>query len=133
MRLFFKTRYLLSKISTLQLMSSLFHSYSLKSRNDCVDPYIVYVIYVVINGKYRKTIQSIEGLIYASLQRGFWIWHYDGEDPALEIWVMWSTLSLPGSLWLGVILPVRVSSIGQIELFTNLTVWKQMTDVKLNC
>ena len=35
----------------------------------------------------------------------------DGEAPVLELWVMWSTLSLPlltVSLWPGTVLPVRV-------------------------
>ena len=36
---------------------------------------------------------------------------------------MWSTPSLrlfPGPLWPGVVVPVRVASMGQIELFNNL-------------
>ena len=45
----------------------------------------------------------------------------DGEAPVmLELWGMWSTLSLsslPGPLWLGVVAPGRVLSMGQIELF----------------
>ena len=45
--------------------------------------------------------------------------------PYIEITPM-STLST-------VIVPVRVTSMGQIELFTHLTVCKQMTDVKLHC
>ena len=40
---------------------------------------------------------------------------------------------LPGLLWLGVVVPVRIPSIGQIELFNHITVCKQMTDVKLSC
>ena len=40
----------------------------------------------------------------------------DAEAPAiLELWEMWSTLSLPslpGSLWPGVVVPVRVPSMG---------------------
>ena len=37
----------------------------------------------------------------------------------LELWGMWSTTSLPlllGPLWLGVVAPGRVLSMGQIEL-----------------
>ena len=68
------------------------------------------------------------------------VWHKissDSEVPVImELWRMWSTLSLPllpGLLWPRVIVPVRVPSMGQIELFNHLTVSKQMTDVKLNC
>ena len=60
----------------------------------------------------------------------------DGEAQVLELWGMWITPSLallPGPLWLRVVVPVRVPSMDQIELFNHLTVWKQMTDVKLNC
>ena len=38
----------------------------------------------------------------------------------LELWGMWSTpslLSLPGSVWPGVVAPDRVLSVGQIGLF----------------
>ena len=44
----------------------------------------------------------------------------DGEAPALELWGMWSTSSLPsltGPLWLGVVAPDRVLYMGQIEMF----------------
>ena len=41
---------------------------------------------------------------------------------------LWSLL--PGPL--GVVVPVRVPSIGQIDLFNNLTVCKQISDAKLN-
>ena len=37
--------------------------------------------------------------------------------------------SLPGPLWPRVIAPDRILSMGQIELFDHLTVYKQMTDV----
>ena len=53
----------------------------------------------------------------------------DGEAPALEIWGMWNTPSLPllpGPLRPEVIAPDRVLSMGQIEQ----TMCKQMTDVK---
>ena len=44
----------------------------------------------------------------------------DGEVPVmLELWGMWSTPSLPsltGPLWLGVVAPDSVLSMGQIEL-----------------
>ena len=51
----------------------------------------------------------------------FWVWHKtasDGEALVLGICGVWSTLSLsllPGPLWLGVAVPGRVPSIGQIE------------------
>ena len=48
----------------------------------------------------------------------------------------WSTPSLPlllGPLWSRVVAPDKVPSMGQIELFDHLTVYKQMTDVKWNC
>ena len=38
---------------------------------------------------------------------------------------------LPGLLWPGVVVPVRVSFIGHIELFNHLTVCKEMSDDKL--
>ena len=60
----------------------------------------------------------------------------DGEAPVLECWGMWSTLSLlliQGPFRLKVVVLVRVSSIGQIELFNHLAVCKQMTNLKLNC
>ena len=47
----------------------------------------------------------------------------DGEARLLEIWEMWSTSSLlllPGPLWLAVVAPDRVLSMGQIELFNYL-------------
>ena len=44
----------------------------------------------------------------------------DGEVPVmLKLWGMWSTPSLPsllGPLWLGVVLPNRALSMGQIEV-----------------
>ena len=61
---------------------------------------------------------------------GYDIKQSDGEAPALEIWGMWSTLSLPllpGPLWPGVVAPDWVLSIGQIKQ----TVYKQMTGVEL--
>ena len=39
----------------------------------------------------------------------------------------------PGPLWSGVVIPLRGPSMNQIELFNHLNVYKQMTDVKLNC
>ena len=52
-------------------------------------------------------------LVYESKQS-------DGEVPVmLELWAMWSIpllSSLPGSLWLGLVTPDRVLSIGQIEV-----------------
>ena len=43
----------------------------------------------------------------------------DGEVPVLELWGMWSTLSLPllsGLFWSGMVVSVRVLSMSQIEL-----------------
>ena len=58
----------------------------------------------------------------------------DGEVPVLELWGMWSTPSLslfPGPLRTRVVVPIRVPSVGHIELLNNflmlLTVSKQMT------
>ena len=48
-----------------------------------------------------------------------------GEVPVRELWVMVSTPSLPlipGPLSTGVVVPVRVQSMGQIELFNYFTV-----------
>ena len=56
--------------------------------------------------------------------------NHQSEAPVLEIWGMWSTLSLQlllGLSWPGVVAPDWVLSMGQIEQ----TVCKQMTDVKL--
>ena len=44
---------------------------------------------------------------------------YDGKAPALEIWEIWSTLSLPllpGPLWPEVVTPKGVLSMAQIEM-----------------
>ena len=52
-------------------------------------------------------------------------WHYiasGGEASVLGLWRMWSTPLLPllqGPLWPGVIVPVRVLSIGKTDLFKN--------------
>ena len=62
-----------------------------------------------------------------------WIWYqsaFGGEAPVLEIWGIWRAPSLPlipGPLWPGMIQPVRVPYIGQIEQFNHLTVCKQIT------
>ena len=43
----------------------------------------------------------------------------DGETPVLKLWGMWSTPLLPltsGSLWSEVVIPVRVPSMGQMEI-----------------
>ena len=61
----------------------------------------------------------------------------DGEAPEiLELWGIWSTLSLPslpGPLWHGVVVPDRVLSLVKIELSDIKTVCKQITYGKLNC
>ena len=54
----------------------------------------------------------------------------------LELWGMQKTPSMPsflGPLWLAVLAPDRVLSMGQIELFDIYTEGKQMTYAKLNC
>ena len=54
----------------------------------------------------------------------------------LELWEMWSTSllpSLPGPLWLRVVAPDKVQSMGQIELLDNETGCNQMIYAKLNC
>ena len=46
----------------------------------------------------------------------------NGEAWVLKFWGMWSTSSmslLPGLLWLRMVVPVKVSSMGQIDLFEN--------------
>ena len=43
-----------------------------------------------------------------------------------------SLLFLPGLLWLGVVVQVKVLSMGQLELLNYLIAGKQITDVKLN-
>ena len=68
-----------------------------------------------------------------------WVWQQtasDGEVSALELWGMWSTPSLLlfiGTHLSGVVVPVRVLSLGQIELFNHLTVFIRMFDIKMNC
>ena len=57
-----------------------------------------------------------------------------GETPVLDVWWRLSSPSLPllsDSLWPGVIVPIRVTSIDQIEIFNHLCVCKQKT-AKLN-
>ena len=51
-------------------------------------------------------------------------------------WGMWSTSSLlllPGPLRLWVLITVRAPYMGLIELFNHLRMYKEMTDVELNC
>ena len=86
-----------------------------------------------------KTAKSTEAEEYTDCictpQRVFWydIKLSDGEAPVmLEIWVILSTSplpSFPGPLWLTVVAPDRVLSMGQIELFDHFTECKQMTDI----
>ena len=65
----------------------------------------------------------------------------DGGAPVLELWRMWSTLSLqlhPGPLWPRGVVPVWVQSVGQIGIFNHLnkenylTLLKRMTDIQFN-
>ena len=56
-----------------------------------------------------------------------------GEALVLELWEIWSIPSLsllPGSLWLEMMVPVRASFMGQIELHNQLTAFKQMCYVE---
>ena len=56
----------------------------------------------------------------------------DGEAPVLEHRRMGSASSLallPGTLWSGLVVPIRVPSMGHIELFIHLTLCKQVTNV----
>ena len=49
--------------------------------------------------------------------------HLEVQAPVLELWGMWSTSSFPllsGSLKPRVVVPIRVPSMGQIELFNHL-------------
>ena len=51
----------------------------------------------------------------------------DGEAEVLEFWTTWSNpslLLLPGPLWSEVVVPDRVPSMSQIELFNDLIVSK---------
>ena len=61
----------------------------------------------------------------------------DDEAPImLNLWEVQSAPSLPslpGPLWLAVVVPERVLFMGQIELFDIKTIFKQMTYAKLNC
>ena len=61
----------------------------------------------------------------------------DGEASVImELSGMWSISSLPslpGPLWLRVVAPDRVLSMGQMEQFDISTLYKQMTFAKLNC
>ena len=53
-----------------------------------------------------------------------WVWHAttsDGEVSVLDIWRMWSILSLPlllCPLWPRVVVPIRIPSMRQVELFS---------------
>ena len=64
-------------------------------------------------------------LLYQKKKRGVLLWHSiisNGEAPVLEILREGSIASLPllpGPLWLGMVVPVRVPSMGQINLFKN--------------
>ena len=47
---------------------------------------------------------------------------FNSEALVLELWCLWSTPSLPllpGRLWPGVVVPIRVSSMDQIDPFEN--------------
>ena len=57
----------------------------------------------------------------------------DGEASVLELWGMWSSPSLPllpGPLWPRVVVPVRVLSMVQIELFNHLVYLKPFNCVQ---
>ena len=66
---------------------------------------------------------------------GYDIKESDNEAPALGLWGIQSTPSLPSLLcpfWPGEVAPDRILSMGQTELFEIQPVWKQMTNPKLN-
>ena len=59
----------------------------------------------------------------------------DDEAPFLEFGGMWSSPSpslLPGPLWLGMVVPVGVPSMGQIELFDIHETIKQISSNSFN-
>ena len=46
----------------------------------------------------------------------------DGEAPVQDLWEMWSTSSLsllPGPLWPGMVVPIRISFLGQTRILDN--------------
>ena len=61
--------------------------------------------------------------------------HLTGEAPVLEIWRVRSISSLPDPLWPGVVVPLRVPSMVQIDLFKNYSLdkntWNHITECKL--
>ena len=56
---------------------------------------------------------------------------FDGKAAVQEIWEIIAIT--PGSTLTRSDINVRITSVGQIELFEYLTVYKQMTDSKLKC
>ena len=65
-------------------------------------------------------------------QRVYWIWHK--AIWVLKLWGIWSNPSLPllsGPLWTWVVVPFRVPSMGQIELFNHFPT--SIKDMTLNC
>ena len=86
------------------------------------------VIIIITYSHLREPCQlGLQNTQTASLQRGktsptsvliMTLKIYDGEDPVLELWGMWSTPSLPlfpGPLRLRVVTPNRILSRGQIR------------------
>ena len=101
-------------------------------------PYLFWSVYTQIVWVVNLLINSNHFLksLYLSMFRGNHIISIFTHN--LKLWRMWGTLSLPllpGPLGPGVVVPARVLSMGQIELFNHLLYlkpFKQMTDVKLN-
>ena len=64
----------------------------------------------------RKKTKTLNAL--ALTLNCIWLWRF-----SLGVWRMWnkpSLRSLSGALWAGVVVPVRVSSVGQLKLFNHL-------------
>ena len=54
-------------------------------------------------------------------------------NSSLKVWEMWRPLSLlllPGPLWLGVVVPVRIPCIGQIEILNHFLYLKSLNKVQ---
>ena len=124
-------------------------------------PFLVYIFYIV-NQRFSGSVSWGYRIHWLHLCRGVtsppqqvpsWydIKQSDGKASIiLKLWGMWSNPwlpSLPGPLWLGVVVPERVQSIGQIELkchyvkliffkltvFTFSYVFKMCTYGKMSC
>ena len=59
-------------------------------------------------------------------------WWWDSSSGALGMWSSTLLLLLPGLLWPGTVVPVKVPSMGQIELFNHLQYLKPFKCVQTN-